>query len=114
MITERSLPPTIRLRSEQVAGLFKNVVPGVAAAAASAIVLVSALTSLGAVDQAVGIVWALYINVCAGAHIALRYSYGNHCGYKQNDRPKAVSVFVIVQLIRRNEVPFRSASADIP
>jgi two-component system, sensor histidine kinase len=75
MITERSLPPTIRLRSEQVAALFQNVVPGVSAAAASAIVLVSAMTSLGALHQAVGIAWALYIVVCAGAHIALRYSY---------------------------------------
>jgi two-component system, sensor histidine kinase len=75
MITERSLPPTNRLRSEQVAALFQNVVPGVSAAAASAIVLVSAMTSLGALHQAVGIAWALYIVVCAGAHIALRYSY---------------------------------------
>jgi two-component system, sensor histidine kinase len=75
MITERSLPPTIRLRSEQVAALFQNVVPGVLAAAAAAIVLVSAMTSLGALHQAVGIAWALYIVVCAAAHIALRYSY---------------------------------------
>jgi two-component system, sensor histidine kinase len=75
MIAQRSLPPTNRLRSEQVAALFQNAVPGVSAAAAAAMVLVSAMTSLGALHQAVGIAWALYIVVCAGAHIALRYSY---------------------------------------
>ena len=75
MITERSLSPTIRLRSEQVAALFQIVVPGVVAAAAVAIVLVCALIDLGALDQTVGIVWALYIVACAVAHIALRYGY---------------------------------------
>jgi len=75
MIIERSLPPTIRLRSEQVATLFQNVVPGVIAAAAAAIVLVGALIHLGVLDQAVGLAWVLYINACAGAHIALRYGY---------------------------------------
>jgi two-component system, sensor histidine kinase len=75
MTTERSLPPTIRLRAEQVAALFQIVVPGVVAAAAAAIVLVGALTSLGALHPTVGIAWALYIVACAVAHIALRHGY---------------------------------------
>jgi hypothetical protein len=37
-----------------------------------------------------------------------------HKSTKQKDRPKAVSVFVIVRLIRRDEAPVRSASADTP
>jgi signal transduction histidine kinase/ActR/RegA family two-component response regulator len=78
MVTERSFPPTIRLRSEQVDALFRSVVPGVMAAAAAAIVLVSALISLGALHQTVGIAWVLYIFACAVAHIALRYSYIRH------------------------------------
>ena len=75
MAIERSFPPTVRLRWEQVNALFRNVVLAVVAAAAAAIILVSALINLGALHKAVGIAWASYILVCAGAHIALRYSY---------------------------------------
>lgn len=75
MTTEPSLSPTNRLRSDQVDALFQNVVPGVVAAAAAAIVLAGALARLGALDPAVGIAWALYIVACAAAHIALRHGY---------------------------------------
>jgi two-component system, sensor histidine kinase len=63
------------LRSGQIAALFQNVVPGVTAAAAAAIVLAGALVQLGALKQGTGIAWALYIVACAMAHIALRVRY---------------------------------------
>ncbi|MBK0696078.1 hypothetical protein GZ061_29040, partial [Klebsiella oxytoca] len=71
-LSDQAPPPTIELHSEQVAALFQNVVPGVVAAAAAAIVLVGALIDLGVLQQGVGIAWALYIVACAAAHITLR------------------------------------------
>lgn len=74
-LSDQAPPPTIELHSEQVAALFQNVVPGVVAAAAAAIVLVGALIDLGVLQQGVGIAWALYIVACAAAHITLRIFY---------------------------------------
>lgn len=72
----QSLPWVTQLRSEQVAALFQNVVLGVIAAAAAAVVLAGFLIYLGVLNPIVGCAWASYIVVCAGAHITLRYQYG--------------------------------------
>jgi two-component system, sensor histidine kinase len=97
MTTERSLPPATRLRAEQVAALFQIVMPGVVAAAVAAIVLVSALTSLGALDRTIGIVWALYIVACAVAHIVLRYGYDRRKPDNSHWKPWA-DRFVVISL----------------
>lgn len=89
MTSDQSLASVTRLRSEQVAALFQNVVLGVIAAAAAAIVLVGALIHLGTLNQIVGLAWASYILACAGAHIALRYHYGRGKTDRANWKPWA-------------------------
>jgi two-component system, sensor histidine kinase len=97
MTAERSRPPENRLRAEQVAALFQFVVLGVVAAAAAAIVLVSSLASLGALDPTVGTAWAIYIVVCAVAHIALRYGYARRKPDSSHWKPWA-NWFVAISL----------------
>src|SRR3979490_1045768 len=64
-----------RLRGEQVAALFQNVALGVTGAAGAAAILSIGLVSLGTTKASIGILWAVYISICALGHLALRYLY---------------------------------------
>lgn len=72
---QQSFALVSRLRSEQVAALYRNVSLGVVAATIAAVVLAGALIQLGSLDWTVGVMWTCYIMACAVCHVVLRSRY---------------------------------------